>query len=168
MLSREARDRGRPAEPAARPLKRLSLILVLAAGVIAGCGSEDGATTSDAPAAGGSGGGDTQFVVTLDADGKGGDPPLEQIVTCPGSGKEACDAIAALPPDPAAEVPPDAACTEIYGGPDTLTVHGKINGELVNARLDRGNGCEIARFERFVPMLEALFPDYRPGQALGA
>jgi hypothetical protein len=168
VLSREAPDRGRPPEPVAGALKRLTLILALAAGLIAGCGSEDGATTGDAPTAGPSDGGDTQFVVTLDPDGKGGDPALEQIVTCPGSGKEACDAIAALPPDPAAEVPPDTACTEIYGGPDTLSLQGKINGKLVNARLSRGNGCEIERFERFVPMLEALFPDYAPGQALGA
>lgn len=167
MLSREAPDRRRAAQPAARALKRLAL-LALAAGLIAGCGSEDGSTTTDAAAPPADSGSETQFVVTLDPDGKGGDPALEQIVTCPGSGTEVCDAVAALPPDPAAEVPPNAACTEIYGGPDTLALQGQINGELVDAHLNRSNGCEIERFERFVPLLKALFPDYEPGQALGA
>ena len=89
-------------------------------------------------------------------------------LSCPGGGGPACDAVAALPPNPAADVPANAACTEIYGGPDTLALMGQINGELVNAQLNRGNGCEIERFERFVPLLTALFPDYKPGQAIGA
>ena len=166
MLPRKAPDLRRAAEPAARTLKRLTLILVLAAGLIAGCGSEDSEDQSTIDAVKDASGDGTQFVVTLDPDGNGGDPALEQIVACPGSGKEVCDAVADLPPDPGAEVPANAACTEIYGGPDTLVIQGKINGELVDARLDRGNGCEIERFDRFVPVLKAMFPDYEPGSSL--
>jgi hypothetical protein len=105
-------------------------------------------------------------VITLDPDGKGGERTLEEIVTCPGGDADACDAIAALPADPAAPVPPQTACTEIYGGPDTLALQGRINGEPVDARLNRGNGCEIDRFERFTPLLNVLFPDYEPGSAI--
>jgi hypothetical protein len=138
---------------------------------MAGCGEGGGAdsttsaaTTSTAKA----GTGATELVVTLNPDGKGGKPAQQQVVTCPGPDKAACEAIAALPPDPAAEVPPNAACTQIYGGPDTLVLEGAINGEPVNARLNRGNGCEIERFDRFAPLLKELFPDYEPGGALGA
>ena len=135
---------------------------------MAGCGEGGGtttastsSTTSSTPAADGG----TELIVTLDADGPGGRPPQQQVVTCPGSDKAACEAIAALPPDPAAETPPDAACTQIYGGPDTLVLAGRIDGEPVDARLSRGDGCEIERFDRFVPLLEALYPDYQPGGA---
>jgi hypothetical protein len=79
-----------------------------------------------------------------------------------------CAAIAELPADATAELPPDAACTQIYGGPDTLDVHGKIDGELVDTRLSRSDGCQIERFDRFVPVLKALYPDYEPGASIGA
>ena len=137
---------------------------------MAGCGEGgaggDSTTTTTSTATGGTGA--TDLIVTLDADGKGGKPPVQEAVSCPGPDKPACEAIAALPPDPAAEVPANAACTQIYGGPDTLSLQGQINGELVDAELNRGNGCEIERFDRFVTMLQALYPDYEPGAALGA
>jgi hypothetical protein len=131
---------------------------------LAGCGEGGGGdsttTTSTASA--------TELVVTLNPDGEGGKPAQQQVVTCPGADKAACEAIAALPPDPAAEVPPGAACTQIYGGPDTLVLEGTINGESVNARLSRAKGCEIERFDRFGPLLKELYPDYEPGGAIGA
>ena len=169
MLSGEAPHGGRPARPAARAL-RTAAALAAAAAIVAlpACGEGDDSTATTAPASPPAAAGGTDVVVTLDADGKGGEQPQQQVVTCPGAGKDVCDAIADLPPNPAAEVPPDAACTQIYGGPDTLVLQGRINGELVDARLDRGDGCQIERFDRFVPMLQALYPDYEPGAALGA
>jgi hypothetical protein len=135
---------------------------------MAGCGEGGGGdstttTTSSATPDPGA----TELIITLDPDGKGGKPPVQEAVSCPGPDKPACEAIAALPPDATAEVPPDTACTEIYGGPDTLVVQGTINGEPVDARMNRGNGCEIERFDPFVPLLKALFGGYEPGQALG-
>ena len=169
MLSREAPYRRRPAQPAARPL-RTAAALAAAAAIVAlpACGEGDDSTATTSPAPPPAAEGGTDVIVTLDVDGKGGEPPQQQVVTCPGGDKDVCDAIADLPPDPAAEVPPGSACTQIYGGPDTLVLQGRINGEPVDGRLSRGDGCEIERFDRFVPMLQALYPDYEPGAALGA
>ena len=61
---------------------------------------------------------------------------------------------------------PGPACTEIYGGPDTLSIKGTIDGEPVDATFTRANGCEIERFDRFAELLKELFPDYRPGAAI--
>jgi hypothetical protein len=146
----------------------LRTVAALAATVavgLAGCGAADDSTTTQAaPTATGQ----TEIVVTLDPDGKGGKPPLAEIVACPGRDADACDAIDALPADPAAPVPSATACTEIYGGPDTLAIQGTLHGEPIDARFTRSDGCEIDRFDRFVPLLKALFPDYEPGAALGA
>jgi hypothetical protein len=40
------------------------------------------------------------------------------------------------------------ACTQIYGGPQTLRVTGTIDGRPVRRRFTRTNGCEIADFAR--------------------
>jgi hypothetical protein len=40
------------------------------------------------------------------------------------------------------------ACTQLYGGPQTLRVTGTIDGRAVNRRFARTNGCEIADFGR--------------------
>jgi len=45
-------------------------------------------------------------------------------------------------------VPPDIACTEIYGGPSVVIVTGLIDGRRVWAKLRRTNGCEIDRWNR--------------------
>ncbi len=71
-----------------------------------------------------------------------------------------------MPADPAAPTPSDQACTEVYGGPDTLTVNGTLRGEAIAAAFDRTNGCEIQRFDRFADVLAVLFPEYKPGSAL--
>ena len=139
-------------------------VLALAAGSIAGCGEGGGSPSTTSTGA--TGRGATDLAVTLDADGEGGDPPLQESVSCPGPDEEACEAVAGMPDDAAAQVPPQTACTEIYGGPDTLVIQGKLDGESVDARLVRTNGCEIERFDRFVPLLKALFAAYEPGSAI--
>ncbi|MGW1861035.1 SSI family serine proteinase inhibitor [Streptomyces collinus] len=55
--------------------------------------------------------------------------------------------------DTFAPVPPDSVCTMLYGGPATARVTGTWAGRPVDARFDRGNGCEIARWDRMVPFL---------------
>ncbi len=160
MLPREARHGGWVPEPVARALTRLAVTLATAAiaVAIAACGDEN---------AGSGGGATTELTLTLDVDGSGGEPPRHASLSCPGGSGPACDAVAALPTDPAAPVPAQTACTEIYGGPETVAIEGTIDDEPVDATLTRANGCEIDRFDRFAKVLEQLFPDYEPGGALG-
>ncbi len=58
--------------------------------------------------------------------------------------------------NPFASVPPDTVCTMQYGGPATAHVTGTWAGRPVDARFDRGNGCEIARWDALVPLLPDL------------
>jgi hypothetical protein len=58
--------------------------------------------------------------------------------------------------DPFAPVGSGAVCTMQYGGPATAHVTGTWAGRSVDARFDRGNGCEIARWDALVPVLPDL------------
>ena len=88
-------------------------------------------------------------------------------MTCEnGSDDAACQAIAGIDVDALGPVSPDTACTEIFGGPDTASLEGTIEGENVDVDLSRANGCEIERFDAAVPLLQALYPDYEPGGSL--
>ncbi|MFE5402430.1 SSI family serine proteinase inhibitor [Streptomyces sp. NPDC056580] len=60
--------------------------------------------------------------------------------------------------DTFAPVAPDSVCTMLYGGPATARVTGTWAGRPVDAAYDRGNGCEIARWDRMVPLLPGLGP----------
>lgn len=125
---------------------------------VAGCGSDsDG--ESAAP-----GSSETSLEVTLDADGSGGAGAQMETISC--GGGSGCSEVEELTPADFEPLPPETACTEIFGGPDTATIAGTLNGEPVEAELSRANGCEIERFDRFVPLLQALFADYEPGASL--
>ncbi len=96
---------------------------------------------SDGPAAGGT--------YELWCHPAGGDHP---------SAGAACDRLDALTTwgrDLFASVPPDAVCTAQYGGPATAHVTGVWAGRPVDARFSRRTGCEIARWDSFVPLLPA-------------
>ncbi|MFG2195678.1 SSI family serine proteinase inhibitor [Streptomyces sp. NPDC048639] len=54
---------------------------------------------------------------------------------------------------PFAPVEPRANCTMMYGGPSTARITGTWAGRPVDARFDRRNGCEIARWNRLRPVL---------------
>jgi hypothetical protein len=162
VLSPEAPLLRRPARPAARALIRAAAFAAaLALGLVAaGCGSGD-------PGSGGDdAGASTELTISLDTDGSGGESPNELNLSCPGGDAAACQAIADLPEDPMAEIPVDQACTEVYGGPDILSVQGTLRGEQVAGSFSRTNGCEIERFDRFTDVLAALYPDYQSGTAL--
>ena len=139
----------------ARPL---SLVAAAVLAFAAGCGDEDDDAPADESQAA------TELEVTLDADGSGGEEPQVESVSCePRVGGDPCarlDATDFAPLDPA------TPCTEIYGGPDEATVAGSISGQEVSATLTRGNGCEIERFDRLLPLLRELFPGYEPGASL--
>jgi hypothetical protein len=110
----------------------------LAALALAGCGAEEEPSApSGAPA--------TELTVRVDPDGDGPKPVKESQVR---------DA-AGLRPADLEPVPDDVACTEQFGGPQTATIKGTLDGRQVDARFARNNGCEIARWEKAAPLLEA-------------
>ncbi|MFH8802774.1 SSI family serine proteinase inhibitor [Streptomyces sp. NPDC017936] len=55
--------------------------------------------------------------------------------------------------DAFAPVPDGTVCTARYGGPSTAHVTGRWAGRPVDTTFDRSDGCEIARWDRFVPLL---------------
>jgi len=46
------------------------------------------------------------------------------------------------------------ACTQVYGGPETATVTGTIDGDKVDRRFSRTNGCELADYTRAAGLLQ--------------
>jgi len=57
----------------------------------------------------------------------------------------ACSKLAAVK-DPFAPVPKGTACTQIYGGPEIANVGGTFDGERVDTKFSRGDGCELERW----------------------
>ncbi|MEU1849213.1 SSI family serine proteinase inhibitor [Streptomyces sp. NPDC019990] len=49
-------------------------------------------------------------------------------------------------------------CTMQYGGPATAHVTGTWAGRRVDATYDRRDGCQVARWDRLVPLLPAMGP----------
>jgi hypothetical protein len=85
-------------------------------------------------------------------------PTKVWTLVCPEGGTlpnpaEACTKLAKME-DPFAPVPKSKACTQIYGGPETADVAGTFRGKPVNAHFNKGNGCEIARWNS----VKFLFP----------
>jgi hypothetical protein len=161
VLPRKAAVGGRAAGPVARALRALAAAALCAAAVLGtGCGAEEDVDQGDGKAA-------TELTVTLDPDGPGGDPERSESIVCDqGGGGDGCAHLDGISAEDLEPVPPDALCTQIYGGPDRVQIEGILRGEPISAWLTRANGCEIARFERFAPLLRSLFPDYEPGEGV--
>lgn len=62
---------------------------------------------------------------------------------------------------PVGPSPHGTMCTMIYSGPQRATVRGSWRGRPVDARYDRSNGCETARWRQMAPVLPA--PAVRDG-----
>ena len=124
------------------------LLCCLAVLVLAGCGSEEGGSAPGGPA--------TQLTVRVDPDGDGPEAAREERISCaqPPEGA-ACAAAADLRAADLEPVPGDMACTEQFGGPETATVTGTLRDREVDARFSRENGCEIARWDKVAPLLQA-------------
>jgi hypothetical protein len=67
----------------------------------------------------------------------------------------ACAVLADLDPAsaPLAPVGDEAMCTMIYGGPDTATIDGTYQGAALRVELNRGDGCQIARWDALAVLL---------------
>jgi Subtilisin inhibitor-like len=83
----------------------------------------------------------------------GGETPTKiWTLRCPSGGTlpdgaRACEKLLQTD-DPFAPVPKGASCTQVYGGPQEADVRGLYRGRSVEAHFDRGNGCEIARWNK--------------------
>jgi hypothetical protein len=135
---------------------RLVLLCALAL-VAAGCGADE-----EEPARPGAGAQPpavtTNLLVRVDPDGPDGPAAAkEERIRC-AEGKPAgtCRAVARLEPKDFEKSPPDVACTDLFGGPQTAEVSGTLRGERIDATFTRADGCEIARWDRAAPLLEQV------------
>lgn len=74
----------------------------------------------------------------------------------------ACEGVATSD-DPFAEVPDDAMCAQVFGGPDTASVAGTHRGEPVDTSFSLRNGCEIQRWQD-AAVLTGIGPDDLPAR----
>jgi hypothetical protein len=126
-------------------VRGVSLLIVCAFSLLAGCGGDDDepAATAPAPAA--------ELTVTVYPEGRDG-PMRRSRIECqtlgPDAAEPVCGRLAGLTAARLAPVPAETACAQLYGGPAVATVIGTLHGERVDARFDRTDGCEIRRWDR--------------------
>ena len=121
---------------------------------VAGCGSVAEDTPGPQPPG-------TQLEITVWPKGEGNGNPLRTTLSCDPAGSDvsdpeaACAVIAAKGAAVFEPTPAGMACTELYGGPQEARVIGSVNGQDVDSRFSRKDGCEIARWDAiasFVPV----------------
>lgn len=167
-MSRIVLSRAEPREGGYRPIAvrprrvstatsaSLSVTALAFALLLAGCGEANGDNAQTAP----DDEPETSLTVALDhGDGAGAE---EWTLTCDPAGgthpdpEAACATLDEIDQEVLSPVPPDSACTMIYGGPQTATVTGSLRGEQINAEFSRENGCEIARWDAIVDVLTEI------------
>lgn len=122
--------------------------------LMAGCGAWSGSSETEAPST--TTAPSTELTITVQPQGRGG-PTRTWTLRCdpPGgslpSAAAACERLSAEALRP---IPPDTICTQIYGGPQTARVRGRLEGRPIDARFGRSNGCEIHSWNR----VKFLFP----------
>jgi hypothetical protein len=119
---------------------RIATVAACAIALLAACGEDDDDAGGGAAPA-------TKLTVTVWPEGRDG-PKQVRTVECPGA-----DVCGRLSVGRLAPVPRDRACTSIYGGPNVARVTGTIDGQRVNARFSREDGCEIDRWDRNAALL---------------
>ena len=126
------------------PKRRILVVVAVLMVALAGCGGRtDGV---DGPA------------TVVDLTYSAGGTVKTQTLDCAGTAAEqgpSCALLMKLPASVLKPVPEDAMCNMIYGGPETATIKGQIDGTKVDAKFSRTNGCEIDRFT----MVEPLFAE---------
>ncbi|MGH2746255.1 MAG: hypothetical protein ACRDN8_27935 [Thermoleophilaceae bacterium] len=125
---------------------RIAIVAACLLSLLAACGDGDeNGGDAGAPAA-------ANLTVIVRPDGPGG-PVKERPVVCErlGEGKPVCRSLTL---EKLAPVPRSTPCTSIYGGPALARVRGTIEGERVDERFSREDGCQIARWDRNRALLE--------------
>jgi hypothetical protein len=108
-------------------------LMIVAVLTLAGCGDDEQRETAAPP---------TELTVTVHPKGDSG-PADERTITDAGG----------LTAQDFKPVPDDQACTEIFGGPATAIVSGRLDGAIIDAQFSLNNGCEIARWKTAAPVL---------------
>lgn len=129
--------------------------LLLALLLLVACGGADDAADGGAGA--------TALAIAVWPAGEGEGAAVTATLTCDPAGGDLPDPAAACAAleaeaDALEPVPPDTACTLLYGGPEQARITGTIDGEPVEAVLSRVDGCQIDRWERLRPLLPAYEP----------
>jgi hypothetical protein len=121
----------------------MRMLPLLAAALLAACGSETPATTAPS----------TNLVVTVDPDGAHGSKQAKTVhLRCPGAG---CALTQNITVKDFAPPRPDVACSMIYSGPQTATVKGTLRGSRVQARFSRTDSCQTNRWQGVSRLLSA-------------
>jgi hypothetical protein len=131
---------------------RFLLACLIAAALVGGCGADE---PTRAPATPTPSSGLADLTLVVDGDGSGPQGSKEVEVRCEEAQDSAlCTGVAGLGRSDFEPTPPRTACTQQYGGPQTARVTGTLRGERIDGRFSRENGCEIARWEAVVPVLD--------------
>lgn len=125
-------------------------VAALALAVVALCAAAAGNSATPAP---------TSLRITYWEDGSSATPDEVWTLRCnprrgtlPRPGL-ACRKLAAGGPKLFAPLPPNIACTQIYGGPQKARVVGTVAGKRVWATFTRTDGCQIGRWNALSPWL---------------
>jgi hypothetical protein len=124
------------------------VVLALATAALAACATGSAGTSQE-----------TSLTVTYWSDGTSAEDPRRSTLRCRPAGGTlprpavACRRLAEGGPKLFAPVPRSAVCTQIYGGPQTARVVGKVEGRRIWASFSRTNGCQISRWDRVSPWL---------------
>ena len=110
---------------------------------------------------GGGGSSGTALTIVFREDSERPDTEQTWSLTCdPPAGshpdpEQACEALERAGATAFVPPPGDRACAEIYGGPQVAIVSGRVRGRRVWARLSRGDGCQMQRWDRIPSLLPA-------------
>ena len=125
-----------------------ALAALALAAALGGCGESDDSGEERPPS-----GEPAEVDLRVEVRPRGPDGPARvRRLRCEEVGEAAGDArcrrLGGLEPEDLAPVPPDRACTQVYGGPATARVEGRLRGRPVEASFELSDGCEIARWRR--------------------
>ncbi|HAY43681.1 MAG TPA: hypothetical protein DCY59_09080 [Micrococcaceae bacterium] len=135
-------------------ISALACLTPLVAGLLlAGCATSNPQTAPASPS--------TELKISISFDGKSVDN--EYHLQCRGAratesstlpnANDACELLAKNPELLTSKPSAQQTCTEIYGGPATAKIKGKIGEQRVQADFDRHNGCAISIWDSLAPLL---------------